>query len=190
MPQEYVARWTGARVGAGASVFHFESIASGTAATALAGYVRGMFDAIKGNIPDDVTISFDGEMKELDNSGTLIAVYPVTVPSTVSGTYTGSFANGSGIVVRHNTGAIVNGRRLIGRTFIVPAGHGSFQNNGEVLPVAQAGINTAFVNLRTSANTTGANFAVWSRKNGTVAPVSSSQTLSRPSTLRTRNDYV
>lgn len=190
MPQEYVARWAGARVGAGASVFHFESIGSGTAASSLAAAVRTLFDAVKAYLPNDITISFDGEVKELDNSGTLTAVYPVTVPSNVAGSSGVSFANGCGLMVRHNTGAIINGRRLIGRTFFVPASSSAFADNGEVVSAAQAVFNTAFVNLRTTANGLGANFAVWSRVNGAVAPVTSSQAVSRPSTLRTRNDYV
>lgn len=190
MPQEYTARWQGARVGAGASVFHFESIAGPTAAAGLATAVRTLMQSLAGTLPNDVQISFDTEVRELANDGTLIDVYPVTPPASVTGAGTTAFANGTGILVRHSTGVILNGRRILGRTFLVPVTGNSFADNGDVLGATQTTVNNAFATFITNSATAGANFAVWSRANAAVAPVVSSSAVSRPTTLRTRNDRV
>lgn len=188
--QEYVARWAGGRIGVGASVFHFQSIAGPTAATTIATSTRTLFNTLVAAFPNDVSISFDSEVRELQDDGTLMAVYPVAVPSTVTGTSTASWTNGTGLMVRHSTGAIINGRRLLGRTFFVPVSGASFDTNGEVLASTVTAFNNAFATFNTAVAGPGANFSVWSRANAAVAPVVNSSTQVRPSTLRTRNDRV
>lgn len=190
MPQQYVAQWTGGRIGTGASVFHFESIGSGTAAQSLANAVRTCLQAVSGLFPTDVTIDFDSEVRELANDGTLIDVYPVTTPLQVIGTGAGTYANGVGVLVRHNTAVIAGGRRLLGRTFLVPVQGSAFANTGDVNGSTVTTVNNAFAALRTSAAGTGADLAVWSRANTLTAPVTNSVCLGRPSTLRTRNDRL
>lgn len=190
MPQEYVARWAGGRIGVGASVFHFQSIAGGSAAQGCANAVRTLFAAFASALPDDVLITFDPEVRDLANDGTLTAVYPVTPPSSVAGASTASFLNGSGALIRHSTASIVNGRRLLGRTFLVPYAPGSFGTNGDLSSTSQATLNTAFATFKTQAASAGANFAVWSRANSLVADVTASNAVARPTTLRTRNDRL
>lgn len=190
MPQEYVARWIGGRIGAGATVFHFQSIASGTAAQGLANATRALMLAVAGNIPNDVSISFDSEVRELANDGTLLAAYPVSAPVQVTGAGSTVYANGTGVLVRHSTAAVIAGRRLIGRTFIVPMTASVFDTNGDVAAATQTTLNNAFTSFRTAAASAGADFAVWSRANAATAPVVTSVTQSRPTTLRTRNDRV
>lgn len=190
MPQEYVVRWTGGRIGQGASVFHFKSIAGGSAAQTIANAVRAMFNSQASSLSADLSFEFDPEVRELANDGTLTAVYPVTTPLPVVGSNAGSFVNGSGLMVRHSTGLIVNGRRLLGRTFIVPALSAQFDTNGDVATTARTSWDSVFATMRTAVAGPGANFAVWSRANGIVGDVVSSATQARPTTLRTRNDRL
>lgn len=190
MPQEYTARWAGARVGAGASVFHFESIAGPTAAQGLATATRALFQSLVAIFPNDISIQFDTEVRELSDAGVLLDVYPVTPPAAVTGTKTTAFANGTGILVRHSTGVILAGRRILGRTFLVPVAADSFNDAGDVIAGTLTVINTSFATFNTATAAAGANFAVWSRANAATAPVVASAALSRPTTLRTRNDRV
>lgn len=190
MPQEYVARWVGGRIGAGASVFHFQSIGGGTSAQALANAVRALFNTLAAALPNDITIQFDTEVKEISDAGVLTAVYPVTPPANVNGTGSTVWINGTGILVRHSTAAIIAGRRLLGRTFLVPVTAASFNDAGDVLSSTITAFNAAFATLNSTAAGLGANFAVWSRKNATTSPVVVSATVPRPSTLKTRNDRV
>lgn len=190
MPQEYVARWVGGRIGAGATVLHFKSIAGPSQATAIATNVRALFNTLAAVLPDDVTINFDSEVRELADDGTLTAVYPVAAPAAVTGSGVGVFSNGTGILVRHSTGTIFAGRRLLGRTFLVPATGTSFNGNGDVLAATVTLVNNAFATLRTSMTGGGAEFAVWSRTAGQTSSVIQSVTQARPTTLRTRNDRL
>lgn len=189
MPQEYVARWAGARVGAGATVLHFASIAGPTAAQPIANATRTLMEALKSLIPDDVTINYDSEVREISDAGVLLAAYPVTPGAQTQGGSAIAFTNGTGFLVRHSTASIINGRRLLGRTFFVPAAN-CYNTNGDIVPSAVTQVNTAFAALNTAAAGFGANFSVWSRKNATTRPIVTSVCQVRPTTLRTRNDRV
>lgn len=190
MPQQYTVRWIGGRIGQGASVFHFESIASGSAAGALATAVRGLFDARKADFSQDITWQFDSEVLELDNAGNLQASYPVATPAAITGSSTGAYTSGSGIVVRHNTGVILGGKRILGRTFMVPTMGATFDTNGDVSGTSIGFFNTAFTNFNTACAATGANFAVWSKANTATVPVLNSTTQPRPARLSSRNDRL
>lgn len=188
--QEYVVRWAGARVGAGASVFHFQSVAGSAAAQPLANAVRAMFFSLIAAFPDDISFSFDSEVRELSEAGALLAAYPITAPPTTGGSSSAAFASGTGLMVRHNTGVILGGKRVRGRTFMVPVSSASFTTNGDVLASTVSAFNAAFATLITAANGVGAPFSVWSRANAAIVPVVSSATQVRPSTMKTRNDRL
>lgn len=190
MPQQYVARWTGGRIGSGATILHFESIGSGTAAQSIATATRALFASLATYLPNDVAVTFDAEVLEISNSGVLLGSYSVTPGAAVTGSGTGSWANGSGALVRHNTGSIIGGKRIYGRTFLVPMIGAAFENNGEVTAGAITAIGTAFSTFRSSVSGVGANHAVWSRVNAATVPVASSVCLPRPTVLGTRNDRV
>lgn len=190
MPQEYVVRWTGGPIGAGATVLHFVSIGSGVAAQQIADAVRVLFDSIKAFVPATVTWSFDSEMKQLGDDGTLLAVYAVTPPANVQATGAGAYAAGTGLMVRHTTGTILGGRRIQGRTFIVPLLGSSYATTGVIGGATQTAVTAAFQALRATVNGFGTPLAVWSRKNVTTTPTSGSAAVSRVSTLATRNDRL
>lgn len=188
MPQEYVVRWTGGRIGAGATVFHFRSIASDSGAQGIANAARTLFDSLKGYFPDEVVFTFDAEVKELADDGTLMAVYSVTPGANVAGGSSGTYANGSGICVRHVTSAIIGGRRIIGRTFLVPIAASVWNTDGDLSASVAGIINSTFATFASAVSLSGSDLSVWSRKNSSVSKVTGSQALARPTHLRSRND--
>lgn len=187
MPQEYVVRWSGGRIGTGATVLHFVSIAGPAGAQGIADAVRAFFDARKASFPNDVTFTFDAEVKEISNSGVLTGVYPVTAPAVLAGTGATTWANGSGRMVRLTTGVIIGGRRLYGRIFLVPSIDFT-DPSGNVQGGTITADKSALTTLMSTVSATGSNLAVWSRKNAATAPVTTADTQARPVTLRTRND--
>lgn len=190
MPQEYVVRWTGGPIGVGATVLHFQSIGSGTAAQQIADAVRACFDSLKAVAPSAVLWTFDTELKEIAPDGTLLGVYPVTAPAAVAATGAGSYAAGTGAMVRHTTGVVLGGRRIQGRTFIVPLISSNYSTLGTISGATITTLNGAFTTLRTTTSGFGTPLSVWSRKNASVTPVASSVCVSRVSTLATRNDRL
>lgn len=187
MPQQYRVNWSGGRIGTGFSVLNFVSIGGGGAAQTIADAVRTWMFARQATFPNDVTFNFDSEVRELANDGTLLATYPVTVPAAFAGTDTGSWTNGAGSMARITTGVVTGGRRVQGRVFWVPRS-GIYQNDGNVTSAAVTADQTAHNAFLAAVAAPGANLAVWSRTAALTAPAVALQTLSRPATLRTRND--
>lgn len=187
MPQEYVVRWSGARVGTGATVLHFVSIAGPSGAQGIADATRAFFFSRALAFPNDVTFTFDPEVRELLNDGTLVGVYPVTAPAGFAGTGTGSFVNGSGRLVRLTTGVIIGGKRLYGRIYLVPSVDFT-DPSGNVQGGTITADKSALVTFMNAVAATGSNLAVWSRANAATAPVTTADTQSRPTQLRSRND--
>lgn len=136
------ARWTGFTGAPGYSVLHFRDFSGGepsgsslTAAQALAaaGRVRTFFEAIKGNLPVGVFINVDPEVEVLDiATGTLLRSFTVATPATVAGTAANSYSAAVGAVVNWRTDGIRNGRRVRGRTFLVPLQGNAFATTGQL----------------------------------------------------------
>jgi len=86
--------------------------------------------------------------------------------------------------IRWRTDLIVSGRRLQGRTFI-PALDDSDNNGGQMGSSQQTILGTAADDLVGSGD---ANFAVWSRTHGALAPAVSGVVYTGFGTLRSRRD--
>lgn len=186
MPYEYTVRWSGARIGSGASVFHFRPAGGATGAATIGTATRTFFEAVKGLLPSAVTLSYDREVRQLANDGTLEAVFPVAQQNVTVGTGS-AYVNGAGGCIRWTTDVVSGGRRQQGRTFLVPMSTAAFQA-GEVSSASIGTVGTAAAAYITSLDSGGVDLLVWSRKNGTTADVIAGALLSRPSSLRTRND--
>lgn len=185
---EYSVQWSGARIGSGASVMHAGTDEPSTIlAQAFAAKVNTFFGAIAKYLPNVITIQFPNEVKVFEGNGTLIGVETITAPPQVNATGTAPFINGAGGCVRWNTGAVAGGRRIVGRTFIVPMVSDAFQT-GNTKATTQGDFNTAINGYL--ANSTGVDLrpAVWAKSQSLAYPITSGALLNRPSTLRTRND--
>jgi hypothetical protein len=187
---EYRAVWSVTGGGTGYSVFHVReanTVSIDIAATAFASDLRAGLVTLTGDLPNDVTITFESEAREIDvSSGTLLGVHAVTAPASITGVQTGVYAAPSGAKVDLITGGIVAGRRLKGRTFIVPLSATSYADNGQVASSARTRLVTAFEMFRDDVGTY--SLGVWSRTHGMLADVISFSASTRAAVLRSRRD--
>lgn len=187
MPSEYTVRWQGGRIGLGASVFHFAGTNSPTVAQGAANAIKAFFVSISSTIGTGISWQFDPEVRVMSADGTLTAVIPVTAPAAQSATGGTDWTNGSGYMIRWNTASIVGGRRLLGRTFMVPAESGVFLS-GNVTGLAIGQVGTACSTLISAMAANSSPLQIWSRKNAITSDVTGFSVPGRPTTLRTRND--
>ena len=186
---EYTVQWTGGRIGLGFTNWHIhESGADNLAAISTA--IRTWYDAVNNTIPNSITNTFPAEVKVLDEStGTLENAVPVTPLSPLTGGGSGTYSANTGRLVRWNTGEVAGGRRITGRTFLVPNIGTAFDSSGSVAASTLSTDNTAHAALL--AATQAGDFpqlVVWSKKNGSVHFIRQGVTLAKATTLRRRND--
>lgn len=185
----YVPEWTGMTGAPGYTVLHFDGIAGPTGAQAIANLVRTWFDSMKTFIPNDVTIVFPAEATTHSDDGTLTGSVPVvTPPANVAGSDTGTFSAPSGLRVQWETGAIVNGRRLRGRSFIVPLAGLAYENNGTIAPTVITNYTTYANALIAAATVAGFPLAVWSQTGAVTFPVTAATIPDQATVLRSRRD--
>lgn len=188
MVYEYRANWEVQGGGPGNSVFHFQDIVSPSDPTDIPGRVDTFMKALQTLLPDEVLISYDNEVRQLNtSSGVLEAVFPVTPPAAFSGTGSGVFGSAQGFQVVWDTGVIgSNGRRIRGRTFLVPSP--SISNSGQVLSTAATTAETAAAAFITGTTADNTPLAVWSRINGAAPAVTVGTVPDKQVILRTRRD--
>lgn len=165
---QYRAPWSVPNAGPSVSTFHFNGDVV-TNPAALAAAVRVFFDGIKGTLPNDVIVNFASEFT-IHNTGTgeLTGTVPVTPPAAVQGTVTGVWGGGSGYRVDWLTPFVRAGRRVRGRTFLVPAASSVFSNEGRVLGATGTTANAAGNAFLSAASAAGNDLAVWSRATDTL----------------------
>lgn len=194
MPVEYRVQWAGTSItGPGVSVLHARTSGGATTsqcAQALADRARTFFDAVKAMVPAGVTWSFPPEATELDTATKqLIGVHAVTSPADVLSTgAASSWSRPSGGRVDWLTTAIVNGRRLRGRTYLVPLTTGSYDATGSIATTAIATLETAAAAYRNTGVFTASQPAVWSRTHGILADISGSNVPDLVTVMRSRRD--
>jgi hypothetical protein len=192
MVLEYRVNWSGPPIeGDGVTVFHGRGdsiVPAATAAADLANRARTFFDAIKALVPTGLLFDFPAEVTDLNTTtGDLEAVHVVTKPADVASTAAaGTFSKPSGARIDWATPAIVAGRRLRGRTFLVPLVGTAYDSIGTLAAAAVTTITTA-------ANvfiTGGGNVhpSVWSRIHGIQADITSVNVPDEAAVLRSRRD--
>lgn len=187
MPAEYRALWSVPGGGTGYTVLHFTIAGTSGAAQQIAEDVQDFFTGLSGQLPDDIDVSFDSEVLDLDEAGTLTAVWPVTPPAAVSGVSTAVYSRAQGARIDWSTDTIVAGRRLTGRTYVVPIRSTSFDTVGLLTSSDQAAFQTEADDFITA---TGLNrpLRVWSRTNASSAVVQTAAIPSKGAVLRSRRD--
>lgn len=158
-------------------------------AQADAASVRTMFNAIAALLPSGLTVTVPatGDLIE-ENTGALSGSWSVTpAPTVVTGTGTGAYAGNAGAVMHWLTTTVVNGRRVRGRSFIVPLIGSAFFTDGSL---ATATITTLANAASAMIATTADHFVVWHRPRpgipGSKAPVVSSSVPDLAISLRSR----
>jgi hypothetical protein len=112
----------------------------------------------------------------------------------VAGLDSGVYSMASGVKMQWNTGVIINGRRVRGSTYIVPAGASAFANTGTVAAGARTTLQTAGNTLISSAETDLNPFGVWSRpenttsNDGVFSAIAGAEAVEKGAVLRGRRD--
>lgn len=194
--------WQGTTGGPGLTQLHMQGITDphtwdAAAAQVAVDAVRAFWDAVKGIIPNEVTLTVDPVVDVYNIlDGELVGSYSAaTPPVNVLGTATGSFSMASGVKLNLNTGVIRNGRRVRGSIFIVPADGTAFTVTGVVSAGTRATINTAANTLRTTLAGSNKELIVYSRPKtspvfvgGAASPVNGAEAAEKGAILRGRRD--
>jgi hypothetical protein len=193
MVLQYRVNWSGNIGGAGVSVLHARAggVASDQeAADDFAAAVGDLFANLASNfLPTGVSLNFASEVVELNTtSGVLEDVYAVTPHAPIAGAISGNYARPAGVRVEWHTGAIVAGRRLQGRTFLVPAAAAIFQADGTLNDTSRAAMRTSAQAYVDEGLTENFAPAVWSRTHGILADVVTAAIDDEVAVLRSRRD--
>lgn len=184
----------------GYSRFHFEELTTVAACDTAGAAVRTFLSSITSWMRTDWTYSVQTTVQTFDvSTGDLVTEKGMgTPPTNVVGTglTTTVWEGGSGTVINWLTGVILNGRKVRGRTFLVPLLSTAFSNDGTLGVTPAAQIKTAGDAL---VATSGVNLAVWSRQwthpdppakpvqiGGNLTRCNNSQVPDRAAQLRTR----
>jgi hypothetical protein len=129
--------------------------------------IRAFFDALKAFLPNNMTIQVPNTGDQVDEStGHIIGAWTGAAQAIITCTGTGNYPGSAGACINWRTSLVLNGRRPMGRTFLVPLVTGSFETNGSI---AAATITA----MQTAANTLITNLAgelkIWSRPRPTIA---------------------
>lgn len=187
MVAQYRAIWTAPGGGTGYSVFHFTTAGASGAAQTIADDTREFFLGLQSALPDDVIVSFDSEVLDMDPSGTLQAVWGVTPGADVNGSITSGYARAQGARVDWATDQVVAGRRLTGRTYVVPVGSVFFDTQGLLTSAAVTDLQNA-ANAFISDTASNRPLRVWSRTHAVDSVVTAASIPTQGAILRGRRD--
>lgn len=164
-------RWVIPGAGTAFSVLHFGHWAGSeptpTEASDLITKCNAFVTSVKAYLPNVVSVQVMNEIEIINEAdGNLIGVISSTVNAAQFGTAaaTAGWAAAAGAVITWNTPGVRNGRRIRGRTFIVPLSTEAWDVDGTMKSVPLGGLNSAATALRTA---NGINqLLVWSRPSG------------------------
>ena len=139
--------WNGFTGAPGVSTFYF------TETTVSYPLFINLFANLKGHFPNDVTWNIPGGGDTIDPlTGDLVGTWGTAVSNAITGTSGGSYAAPTGVMIKWGTGTIIDGHRLNGKTFMVPAASALFDTGGVVVAADFATINTQLQNHVNSMN--------------------------------------
>ena len=158
------ARWENFIGAPGYSRFTFEAPVTIADAGTITSKVRAFFNALVTLIPNGVTIQVQQAVPLYDEQTGILTdeISASSAPAIVTGTALGgaSMAGGAGAMIGWKTSSIWQGRRVQGRTFLVPLA-GVSEQNGTLLAAAITTIQTAGNGM--IAGSTPA-YGVWAKK--------------------------
>jgi hypothetical protein len=163
-------RWTIPGNGTAFSVLHFGLVGAGTAGTTHADEIITRMNAfittVKPYIPGPVSMQALSEIEVIDiPTGNLESVINGTSVAAQFGTASGAatWAAAVGGVISWNTNGVRNGRRVRGRTFVVPLAGVGFDVDGTLGSGCMTALNSAATGLRTAGTLT--ELVVYNRPN-------------------------
>lgn len=179
--------WTGAQVkGAAVNVLYFD----GGDMTGVASAVRAAYAAAAGGIPTGVSVQVPSSGDVIDEAtGMLTGAWTDATVTPVDGGGAATAAAGVGLCSTWSTDGVVNGRRIRGRTFLVPLSTAVYDNDGTLTPAGIAA-GTGFATGMLAVP----GFCIWHRPSalnpatGTRAIVNGFRVRDRAAFLSSRRD--
>lgn len=184
--------WTGFQGAPGYTNFFFTTDPGGGDPQSAIDQTAEFWDTVKGLVPAAATFNVQAEVTAIDEATGQAEAFlpPVNDPPVIEATGQGSYTAPAGALIHWNTNGVRNGRRVRGRTFLVPMITSRADDDGtldsQALNLLNAGID---VMVGDGFDST---FCVWARPGaagaGQVWPVTSGHAPDRISVLRSRRD--
>lgn len=187
MPAQYRALWNTPGGGTGYSVIHALNCTTAEEAQTFSTATSQFFTDLEDLFPDEVQVGYDSEVIVMTSAGLLIDVFPVTPASPMTGTQVSVYNRAAGVRIDWGTDEIVAGRRLTGRTYLVPAAAGAYDSNGLVNSSTITAVTSAANTYRLALGDLGG-LCVWSRTHEQTAPVTNVSVPAKGAILRGRRD--
>lgn len=186
--------WSGGPSAPGLTIFNVRH--DGTAdIEAAQNAVYEYFYSFSDWIPDGYSLQVQQECELVNEaSGALTGTdTAATKQNAIPGTLTGAWAAGVGSRIDWHTPVIRAGRRLRGRTFLVPLSTANFDTNGMVGGTVIGSLTTKSNTLLTNLAAAGAPMVVWARPSekspvGAAADVNTFTVPTKAAVLRGRRD--
>jgi hypothetical protein len=160
-------RWSGFIGSPGWSNFFFdtgtEDFYTEAQAIAAADRVTTFLNAVKTKLPPAVSLLVQSDIEAVSPStGELQNVLSAGARTAINGSATAQpYSAATGAVITWRTAGVRNGRRVRGRTFLVPCVSGMFENDGTIQAGNLTEISTAASAL--AADVGGIRLGIWSR---------------------------
>jgi hypothetical protein len=161
-------RWDGFLGSPGYSNFYFDTVdpnnfVTEVEAAEVAERVRVFFNAIKGRFPAAMTWSIQSDVDQVgETDGKIFGIESIPPIAPIAGAAVAAPHSGtSGVVITWLTQGVRNGRRVRGRTFLVPTSNSVYENNGTLNSTIQGEFAAAAGTLRAPVN--GLQLTCWSR---------------------------
>ena len=187
------ANWTGFSGAPGLSVMHFNAFSDSDVAEATdaAESMQGFFNGCGIWLPTGCKVQVDSGVEVIDEAtGQLQSIITVPSQSAITGSGTGSYAAPVGAVVNWHTADVRNGRRVRGRTFLVPLSSQAMDVDGTL----KSSAHTTFTTLGSDIIARSPSLQVYSRPtapgaaDGLASLVTSSRVPDKAAVLRARRD--
>lgn len=169
-PMTEIARltinWTGFLGGPGYTNLHFRDFSEGTVSQAVIdgsiSKTDAWLSAWTGLIPAGVSFVINKTVEILNAENGQLERYAAGTPvATRVGTSAGKYAAGSGACINWYSNVVKNGRRIRGRTFMVPLGDYALSTNGTIDDPRLVGMQDATTLLMNA--TSQGRLGIWSR---------------------------
>lgn len=183
-----VLQWSGPQiVGSAVTVLHWDGSNQSSPPVAA---IKSAMDNVAGILPVGVKVVTPGTGDTIeDTTGALTGVWTGAGTGTSNGSGPANAAAGVGACVTWSTGGIVHGRKLRGRTFVVPLHNACFDSDGTLYSTAFSQMQ-AFATAMQAAGP----LAVWHRPttkggtDGTSYGVISNKVRDKVAFLKSRRD--
>lgn len=173
--------WTGFTGAPGYSNFYYKDTATTGAltnadATTAANEVALFMDAIVTLLPPTVKLQIQSDVPVINaTTGKMSYVLSTGPWGTLTGSaVAGSYSAASGSVITWRTGGVRDGRRVRGRTFLVPLANSAYESDGTMATAALTTLQNAAAGMVSPA--ANKSLVVWARPTVTKNPDGTSTT--------------